>query len=200
MERAFLRYKDVVRRFAASILDEPSLAEDVTQEVFLKLCRSDRVFSSEAHLKNWLLKVAGNQCRNINRGNRRHLQAEFGDEARDYLDRIAHLSHAEHERQSEEAAVLAEHVRQLPAALREAIFLRYVEGYGITDIARISGVTAATVSVRLHRGRQKLKTIIRAAREEETPVETQFRNLSKPNADSIHGSRTGSAHSGPAQG
>lgn len=113
--------------------------------------------------------MAGNQCRNINRNNRRHLQAEFGDEARDRLDRIAHASHTEHERQSEAAAVLAEHVQQLPTALRETIFLRYVEGYGIADIACISGVTAATVSVRLHRGRQKLKAIIRAAREEKTP-------------------------------
>lgn len=130
--------------------------------------------------------MAGNQCRNINRNNRRHCQAEFGDEARDHLDRIAHVSHAEHERQSEAAAVLAEHVQQLPAVLRETIFLRYVEGYGIADIACISGVTAATVSVRLHRGRQKLKAIIRAAREEETPVETQFRNLPRTDAAAEH--------------
>lgn len=72
VERAFSRYKDSLYALSLSLLDANSSAEDVVQNTFTKLCTTDKVFESEEHLRSWLLKVAANECRTLNRKGRRH--------------------------------------------------------------------------------------------------------------------------------
>ena len=59
------KYIDTVYRVAFSMLKIPHDADDVTQEVFLKLYTACVEFQSEAHVKNWLIKVTVNTCRNV---------------------------------------------------------------------------------------------------------------------------------------
>ena len=59
------KYIDTVYRVAFSMLKNPHDADDVTQEVFLKLYTARGEFQSEAHVKNWLVKVTVNTCRNV---------------------------------------------------------------------------------------------------------------------------------------
>ena len=59
------RYADRIYAIALNYFKNPYDADDIVQEVLLKLYRSDTEFESEAHLKHWLLRVAVNQCKKI---------------------------------------------------------------------------------------------------------------------------------------
>ena len=59
-----------------------------------------------------------------------------------------------------DAASLAEAVNRLPAEFKEVVLLHYYQGYGISDIAQITGVPEGTVSSRLSRGRKRLEKVL----------------------------------------
>ena len=57
------RYMDTVYRVAYSYLRSPSDADDVTQDVLIQLYKTDKAFESDAHLKNWLIRVTVNRSK-----------------------------------------------------------------------------------------------------------------------------------------
>ena len=57
------RWKDTVFRLAYSYTKNREDADDVTQEVLLALWREEKEFSSEEHLRNWLIRVTLNRCK-----------------------------------------------------------------------------------------------------------------------------------------
>lgn len=63
--QAVARYQDAIFRLAYSYTKSQFDADDVTQNVLLKLYQSKQNFESEAHLKNWLMRVTVNQCKNL---------------------------------------------------------------------------------------------------------------------------------------
>ena len=56
-------YMDTVYRVALNYLRSPDQAEDICQEVFLRLFRTKESFADEAHVKYWLIHVALNECK-----------------------------------------------------------------------------------------------------------------------------------------
>ena len=141
------RYKDMVFRLAYSYTKNHFDADDVTQNVLLQLYKTDKVFNSETHLKNWLMRVTVNQCKNLFRAPwRRHENLE------DYANTLAF-----EEDQSKELFCF---VMGLDQKYRVALMLYYYEGYSIREIARITDVPEKTVSTRLARGRKILKKLI----------------------------------------
>ena len=60
-------YIDTVFRVAFNYLKSSADAEDVTQNVFLKLMKERRPFESESHVKHWLIRVTVNECKNLTR-------------------------------------------------------------------------------------------------------------------------------------
>ena len=59
------RYMDTVFRVAYSYLRCRDDADDVTQDVLIQLYRQDKAFESDAHVKNWLIRVTVNRCKNV---------------------------------------------------------------------------------------------------------------------------------------
>ena len=59
------KYMDMVFRVAYGYMRSRDDADDVTQEVLLRLYRTDTLFESEEHVKNWLLRVTVNQCKKV---------------------------------------------------------------------------------------------------------------------------------------
>ena len=57
------KYMDMVFRVAYGYMRSRDDADDVTQEVLLRLYRTDTLFESEEHVKNWLIRVTVNQCK-----------------------------------------------------------------------------------------------------------------------------------------
>lgn len=140
-------YKDMIFRLAYSYTKNHYDADDVTQNVLLQLYKTDKVFQSQTHLKNWLVRVTVNHCKNLFRAPwRKHENLE------DYANTLAF-----EEDQSRELFCT---VMELEQKYRVTLLLHYYEGYSIREIARIMNVPENTVSTRLARGRRILKEML----------------------------------------
>lgn len=62
---AMVRYRDTVFRVAYTYLRDAADADDVTQDVFIKLYRTATCFESDEHLRRWLIHVAINTCKSL---------------------------------------------------------------------------------------------------------------------------------------
>ncbi len=141
------KYIDTVYAVAFAALKNRADAEDVTQDVLIKLYKTKKEFESDSHVKNWLIRVTVNECNRVFRSPwRRNVPLE------EYA--------AELRFEREEDSCLFTAVMQLERKYRLVVLLFYYEGYSTAEIARMLGVPANTVSTRLHRARAKLKSFI----------------------------------------
>lgn len=138
-------YIDTVYRVALNYLKDPADAEDVTQNVFEKLLRQRTPFESMEHVRNWLIRVAVNECKHILRAPW-HKQESIEDYARTLA----------FENQGRSELFLA--VMALPKKYRLPIYLHYYEGYSTKEIGEILKMPKNTVCTNLKRGRALLKT------------------------------------------
>ena len=136
---------DMVYRLALCRLGTKSDAEDVYQDVFLRLFRDDTVFRDDQHLKAWLIRVTVNCCTDLHRSAWFQKNAPLEEWSADTAP------------VPEDYADLWNAVAALPEELRTVIYLHYVEGYQTDEIANMIGCRPATVRTRLHRARNKLK-------------------------------------------
>lgn len=143
---AFRTFGDTVLRAAYACCGSYHEAEDITQEVFLTLHGQPRTFSSDEHLKAWLLRCTINRCRNYIKSGRVRLST--------FLEGADELPDNSSDRQDTE---IREKVAGLPEKYRSVIHLYYYEGYKIREIAEMNEMSENTVSSLLRRGRQKLK-------------------------------------------
>ena len=152
-EALYAQYAGDVLRMSYFYLGDRQKAEDVTQDVFVRLLTHtpELVPGKE---KAWLLKVALNRCRDLWRGAwlKRVVLGSPAFElvpAPDEIDKLA------------DQQELMSAVNQLPASFKEVILLHYYQGYGITEIAEMMELPEGTISSRLSRGRKKLESILK---------------------------------------
>lgn len=138
---AFTQYTDTVYRVAVHNTRCKSDAEDITQEVFVKLLESSKKFKDGEHLKAWLIRVTINECRTLMRKYSRETEqsAEIADCAVYDGDSVL------------------EAVKALPENYRNAIYLHYYEGYTAKEIGKILDSKENTVLSWLSRGRATLR-------------------------------------------
>ena len=144
------RYMDTIFRVAFSYLKNRADADDITQNVLLKLYRHEGDFQSEAHMKNWLIRVTINECKSVLRSLWRQTE-----NIEDYVNSLA-IPAQEH-------SELLEAVLKLPKKYCTAIYLYYFEGYSTTEMAELLSLPETTVYTHLARGRAKLKTMLAEA-------------------------------------
>lgn len=144
------KYIDTVFRLAFSYLKNREDADDVVQNVFLKLYRQKRTFDSEDHIKHWLIRVTVNECKSLMRAPWRQMES--------FEDYAATLSFQDPERSDLFYAVMA-----LPKKYRLPIYLYYYEGYSTAELAEILKMPKGTVCVNLKRGRDMLKKTLQEA-------------------------------------
>ena len=125
-------------------------AEDVYQDVFLRLAQSATEFSSQEHLKAWLVRVAVNRCHDVARLRSRRPAVPLDSMPFEPSD-AGPLS-------PDEVRALWEAVGELPESMRVVIHLYYQEGYSGQEIAGLLGLEPSTVRTRLQRARAQLKT------------------------------------------
>lgn len=153
LSRAMQLFGDAVYRVAVAQTGSPVDAEDIYQDVFLRLLKDTTAFSDDDHMKAWLLRVTVNRCHDLARmAWKRHtapLQSEHADIAAPSAFR----------------SEVWDVVGTLPVDLRVTVHLFYIEGYHGDEIARIMHCHAATVRTRLHRARQLMKQALTCADE-----------------------------------
>lgn len=138
---AFKQYTDTVYRVALHNTVNFSDAEDVTQEVFIKLLETNKAFRDSEHLKAWLIRVTVNLCRDkMKRMSRETL-----------VEDVVYKNSGEGETDILKA------VKSLPENYRNTIYLHYYEGYTAKEIGRILDAKENTVLSWLSRGREALR-------------------------------------------
>lgn len=148
--RVARQYMDTVFRVAFSYMKCREDADDITQNVLLKLYRYEGDFESESHLKHWLIRVTINECKSAFRSPWRKTE-----NIEDYVNSLA--------MPTQEHTELLEAVMKLPTKYRVAIYLFYYEGYATAEIARLLHMPEATVRTHLARGREKLRNMLTEA-------------------------------------
>ncbi|MDJ0628545.1 MAG: RNA polymerase sigma factor [Rhodobacter sp.] len=152
LAQLFDRHRHYVFRVAWGILNENAAAEDVVQEVFLRMRAGRLKAKPKAKFTTWLFKVAINTAREQARKRRR----VWGDAAA--LDVLSttedgRADPARFDRLSDLGRSLA----KLPLRQREVVVLRFLEGFGTAETAEILGCRAGTVKAHLHRATLKLR-------------------------------------------
>lgn len=130
-------------------------AQDVAQDVFCRLLNDPTVFSSEEHLKAWLLRVTVNRCHELARMPWRHRVDSADATGVELVDPAPSVEDAALRALEENPVWQA--LRALGPKLREVAHLHYVEECPTEEIARIVGCPTTTVRTRLHRARTQMR-------------------------------------------
>ena len=147
-------YADLILRLSYTYLKSTHDAQDICQDVLLKLLTTQTRFESPEHERAWVIRVTINACKN-------HLASAPRTRivALDEAQAMASPDTLGDALDDGGSDVLAA-VNQLSADQREAVFLHYYEGYRIADIAKLTGKSEAAVAKSLSRARGKLRTIL----------------------------------------
>jgi RNA polymerase sigma-70 factor (ECF subfamily) len=150
----FETYKDRVYSIAVySIGGDTSLADDITQQIFLKLFTAIKQFRGESEFTTWLYRLVVNACMDERRRRKRLLP--FGD-----MFAMKHPAEKKPQEKQYAKTEVAEAVRvaigHLKPKFRLPILLKYVEGLSYEEIADVMGCSKGTVASRLNRGHGQL--------------------------------------------
>ena len=140
-------YMDMVFRVAFNYLKSRADADDITQNVLLKLYHADKPFESDDHMKHWLIRVTINECKKWMIAPWRRTEP-----LEDYAATLPFPA-------TEHSDLFFE-VMGLPKKYRMVIFLYYYEDYSTEEISRLLKIPKATVCTHLKRGRERLKTTL----------------------------------------
>lgn len=143
-ERFVREYADLILRLTLSYgLSRPD-AQDICQDLFLKLLTTRQTFRDAEHEKAWIIRATGNACKNLLRSPHRRCRATLDDAQAVALP----------PRDIELLAL----IQALPMKCRAAVSLYYLEGYSTEESAALLGISPAAMRKRLERARQNLKT------------------------------------------
>jgi RNA polymerase sigma-70 factor, ECF subfamily len=149
-----------LRRTAPSMAD----ADDIFQEIWLRVVRSARSYDPEQRFTAWLFTIAWNRVRSHWR--RHNEQQSMRTDDRTEADNLADAQSAgpradERLLEAERSARLRHLIGLLPERLAEAICLRYFEELSEKEMASRLGVPVGTVKSRLHHGIKRLSPLVR---------------------------------------
>ena len=161
------RWELPVKRFLFRLVGNGAEAEDLAQEVFVRVYTKRGTYRSGARFSAWLFTIAANQARNRLRWWRRRPTLslddwlESGREVADETAAPAAVARAREEAERREAVQRA--VAALPLDQRTAIVLFAYEGKPMAEIAEIVGCSPKAVENRLYRARLRLRELAGAA-------------------------------------
>lgn len=166
-----LQYEKRAYNFAYRILKDAHLAEDATQEAFLRVYSKIDTFLGNSSFSTWFYTILNNICLDYLRKKSRQpdalsIQKASADDE-EYELQIEDKSAGPHEvLQKKDAALLLEKaIEQLTYEHRSVIILRDIEGREYEDIARILNISLGTVKSRLSRARLSLRRILEEEKE-----------------------------------
>lgn len=144
-EEVMTEYSNMLFKICLVILGNEHDAQDAVQDTFYRYLNVKPAFFDIEHQKAWFIRVAVNISKDMRRFQRRHLTVSM-----DWAD--------EYYTTAEDKGILEELIR-LPNKLKIVVYLHYIEGYQIKEIASMLNISASAVKKRLQRGREQLKLL-----------------------------------------
>lgn len=144
------KYGDMVLRIAYTYLKNRADAEDIVQDVFLRIIDKKPSFNDENHEKSWLIRATINMCKNkVNM---------FWNKNKCSIDDVQEF--AVSDKYNTDTSVFQE-VMALGEKYRVVVYMYYYEGYSTPEIADVIGKNETTIRSLLHRARNKLKDMLK---------------------------------------
>ncbi len=191
-KKLLFQYQASLLRVAMAYVGTRALAEEVVQETWAGVIKGVSGFERRSSLKTWIFRILVNQAKRHAQGEQRHRSFSLSDESVSsdtpsadpgrFIDSCKRKGHwislpAYWDDQTPEKVVLAKesvsfvyhHIEKLPAAQRQVMILRDIEGLPAGDVCLILDITEANQRVLLHRARSK----VRAALEQHLKGESQ---------------------------
>jgi RNA polymerase sigma-70 factor (ECF subfamily) len=155
-------------------------AEDLTQDIFLKIFKALKTFDRRANFQTWIISISRNLCIDHYRSVRKERQTIARDVDSSELQPATHergpYAQAEHQ---DLRAQLRQALETLPVTLRTAVVLRDLQELSYQEIADRLGLPEGTVKSRINRGRIELAHQLRRLQENQ-PVKPRKRGAVRP--------------------
>ena len=165
------RYKGRIYNYLYRMTGNAEDAEDLTQEVFVRMYTGIGTFRADATLSTWLFRIAGNLCVDAFRRNKKARELVYSldapmpgdDEERGATRDVPDMSQAPETvfARKELAAQIQSALQKLPPKLRSAVVLHDVEGMAYDEIAAAENIPLGTVKSRIFNARVALRDHLR---------------------------------------
>ncbi len=164
-EAIVVRYRRKVFHIAYKFTGKHDEAEDLTQEIFMKIFKSLEKFNQDADFSTWLSSVARNYCIDHYRASKREREVLVEDlVAFDLAPASSGNPHRALE-DRDRRSFLRKGLELLPDKLREAVVLRDLQGLSYQEMADRLGLPEGTVKSRINRGREELARLLLRAQQ-----------------------------------
>lgn len=149
------KYGQEVLQLVYSYVNNKEVAEDVTQDIFVKCYKSLHTYKGNSNLKTWLWRIAINQCKD-------YIKSWYNKKVIVTEDEFTYVGSQKESAeqtviQNTEDRELASAVMSLPIKYREVIYLFYYEELSIKEIATVIEVKENTIKTRLKKAKELLK-------------------------------------------
>jgi len=152
------RHQSQVYRTATAITHDERMAEDILQEVFLRVNRYADSFDQTQPFEPWLYRITVNLCYTWTNRAKRWVYT-----VQDTIERLRAPSRRDPEKVTEsreQRALLRRAIDSLPDSHRVVVVLYYLEGLSVNEVAYALGVPEGTVKSRLYYAREKLRKAV----------------------------------------
>lgn len=152
LEVYFRRYHQMLFRIAFAEVKTHTDAEDIMQEVFIRLLKYQPEFENAEHEKAWMIRVTLNLCRDFLKSKWRQTTVglESVPESEKCYMKVPYLEQDETLWQ----------ILGMKSNYRQVLYLFYYEDYTVKEIAEILGIPVNTVKTNLKRGREQLRQLL----------------------------------------
>jgi len=142
------KFGDMVLRVATSVCGNKGDAEDVFSDVFFALWRLNKQYSSDEHLKAWLIRVSVNKAKNVRKSAYNRHKA------------VLHENIFAEDNSFENSLDVQNALEKLKPRDRAVVYLHYYEGYSYQEISKIIGLKEGSVRSVAKRAREEMKELL----------------------------------------
>ncbi|CAH0277984.1 sigma-70 family RNA polymerase sigma factor [Peribacillus simplex] len=147
-------YGQDILQLVYSYVKDAVVAEDLTQEIFIKCYKALPTYNQQSNIRTWLWRIAINHCKDY-RKSWYFRKVSTAEEEQEWTS----TDNVEEEIiQQDEDRQLADAVMELPIHYRELIYLHYFQEMKLKEISEITGVKLGTVKTRMRQAKRRLKT------------------------------------------
>jgi RNA polymerase sigma-70 factor (ECF subfamily) len=164
-EMVIARFRRKVFHIAYKFTGKHDEAEDLMQEIFLKVFRSLEKFNRDADFSTWLSSVARNYCIDHYRASKREREVLVEDALAFDLAPASSGNPYRTLEDQDRRSLVRRGLDQLPGKLREAVILRDLQGLSYQEMALRLALPEGTVKSRINRGREELARLLLRAQQ-----------------------------------